>query len=95
MTGNEYKRRVRALRCAACGCAPPCEANHVTFGRGVGQRSSDFKTFPLCTQCHREWTDHAGRFRGWSKARRRLWQEDMARAVHELIQADDSKEMPF
>lgn len=87
MTADEYKRRVRALHCAACGTAPPCEANHVTFGRGVGQRASDFHTFPLCTQCHREWTDHSGRFRGQSKARRRLWEEDMARAVHELIRA--------
>jgi hypothetical protein len=87
VTGDEYKRRVRALHCAACGCAPPCEANHVTFGRGVGQRSSDFDTFPLCLLCHREFTDHSGRFRGWSKARRRLWQGDMACAAGNLITA--------
>lgn len=82
-----YKARVRKLRCACCGFVPS-ECNHSTVGRGLGQKASDYDTFPLCTRCHGEWTANSGRFWGWSKERRRLWQLDMVSAAQGLLKGE-------
>lgn len=84
--GADRKSAVRALHCAACGAPPPSECNHVTFGRGVGQKAPDDLTFPLCMQCHRDWHAGSGRFKGWSKARRRGWQEICLTATNVALQ---------
>jgi hypothetical protein len=46
-----YKRFIRTLPCCVCGSTRRIEAAH--FGpRGLGQKSSDRYTLPLCRRCH-------------------------------------------
>ena len=45
---------IRSLPCCACGAQPRSEAHHLlqTGTRGMGLRSPDKYTVPLCTACH-------------------------------------------
>jgi hypothetical protein len=44
-----YRRRVAALPCAHCGRAGPSQCAHAdSAGKGMGIKSSDFETMPLC-----------------------------------------------
>jgi len=36
----------------------------------------DAETLPMCTAHHRQWTDHAGVFKGWTKEQRRRWADE-------------------
>lgn len=54
---------VRAQPCIYCGALPPSEAHHVTWPRGLGQRSTDAHAVPLCHACHMSFHDGAGPFR--------------------------------
>ena len=47
-----YKQFIRSHSCIACGSTRFVEAAH--FGpHGIGQKSSDLQTLPLCQTCHR------------------------------------------
>lgn len=55
---RSYLAFVRLHACANPGCRlpGPSEADH--FGRrGLGQKTDDFRTVPLCAECHRARTD--------------------------------------
>jgi len=55
-------------------CAGRIEVCHEgRTGKGMGTRCPDSETIPMCTGLHRQWTEHRGWFRGWSKAERREW----------------------
>lgn len=46
-----YMAFVRQLNCCICGAPPPSEPHH--FGpRGIGQKTDDYRTVPLCRRCH-------------------------------------------
>jgi len=46
-----HLRLVRALPCCYCAAPAPSDAHH--WGpRGVGQKTSDYRTVPLCRRCH-------------------------------------------
>ena len=47
-----HLQAVASLPCAICG-ASPVEVHHIRNGYGMGQRSSDLETIPLCPSCHR------------------------------------------
>ena len=47
---------VRTHPCCVCDSSGPSEAHHVYTG-GMGLKTHDFHTIPLCTQHHREWHD--------------------------------------
>ena len=53
------------------------EAHHHTHGRGMSQKVPDRKAFPLCNLCHHDFHAAVNRFRGWTKERRRAWQDRM------------------
>jgi hypothetical protein len=76
MTPSQYKAAVRALPCCACGVVPPdgCDPHHTTVGRGLGKKSSDFETIPMCRGCHDDFHVVRGRFREMKRERRREWQ---------------------
>ena len=45
---------VRGLRCCICSKPPPSDPHH--FGpRGMGQKTDDRRTSPLCRACHDAW----------------------------------------
>ena len=53
----EYLGFVRSKNCFVCGKPGPNDAHH--YGsRGMGQKTSDFRTVPLCREDHRYFHDH-------------------------------------
>lgn len=66
-----YLSFIRGLSCTLCGHPGPNEAAH-HGRRGVGQKTDDYRTVPLCQQCHRQY--HDGRL---------SWQQrlDLERAI--------------
>jgi hypothetical protein len=78
VTPKEYKAAVRALPCCACGVIPPdgCDPHHITYVHGIGKKSSDFETIPMCRGCHDDFHVMRGRFRTMPRDRRRVWQRD-------------------
>ncbi len=46
-----YLAFVRQLTCVICGAQEPNDPHH--YGsRGVGQKTDDYRTVPLCRRCH-------------------------------------------
>jgi hypothetical protein len=52
-----YLQFVRGLKCACCGQVP--SVPHHYGPRGMGQKTDDYRTVPLCVGCHE--SVHAGR----------------------------------
>lgn len=80
MAGEDPKHlaRLRELPCCKCGRAPPSVPHHHTGRRGFGQKAHDRDAMPLCHACHEDFHAHAGYFRGWDRATKRRWQDNMA-----------------
>lgn len=74
---------IRSLPCCSCGARPPNHPHHATGG-GMGRKSHDRETMPLCFRCHRDFHDGNGKFDGWNKAQRRLFQD---LAIERLVKA--------
>jgi len=48
---GHYLAFVRELPCSLCRTDPPSDPHH--FGkRGLGQKTDDYRTVPLCRNCH-------------------------------------------
>lgn len=63
--------RLKSLPCVQCHAPPPsdpCHANWGEFGKGMGIKSDDLYTIPLCRACHQELDTYAGRNRQQAKA---------------------------
>lgn len=51
-----YMEWVRGKPCASCAAGAPSEAHH--YGpRGMGSKTSDYLTVPLCRRCHQRFHD--------------------------------------
>lgn len=49
-----YLAFVRSHPCCACSAPAPSDPHH--FGRrGMGQKTDDYRTVPLCRRCHDRW----------------------------------------
>lgn len=69
----------REQPCCVCLTYDRVEAHHSTVGRGLGQKTSDRETMPLCWKCHRvEFHGARGYFAGWTRTQRREWQRSMS-----------------
>lgn len=55
-----YLKWIRTLPCASCGDPGSSQAAHVRMGNGggMGLKPSDYRTLPLCPECHG--AQHAG-----------------------------------
>lgn len=72
----EYLAFVRRQRCCACGSLPPSHAHHETLGgRGKSQKAPDRRTLPFCFGDHDDFHLVRGRFKGWSREKRKAFQE--------------------
>lgn len=71
---NAYLRAVKSLPCllAPLNCTGPVEADHAGQ-RPLGRKCSDDEAIALCRGHHRERTDYAGFFKGWSGHAMRAW----------------------
>jgi hypothetical protein len=49
---EDYKARIRTLRCCACGVEGRSEAAHTGTDGGMSMKASDYSCVPLCTDCH-------------------------------------------
>jgi len=52
---RKYLDFIRGKRCLVYRCGKKAEAHHVNhpwFGRGVGKKSTDYATLPLCQEHH-------------------------------------------
>lgn len=66
---------VKQLRCLLedqRDCEGPVEADHAG-ARPVGLKAADDTCIPLCTAHHRQRTDYAGYFAGFTAALMRVW----------------------
>lgn len=67
---------IREQPCCVCLTYDFVEAHHSTVGRGLGQKTSDRETMPLCRACHGNFHNARGCFRDWTRQRRTLWQKE-------------------
>ncbi len=74
----EHLARLRAMPCGMCDRPPPSDAHHSTHGRGTSQKTHDHLAMPLCHGCHMDFHGATGRFKGMTKAERRMWQAAMS-----------------
>ncbi|UZA04109.1 hypothetical protein [Moraxella bovis] len=54
--------RIKSLPCVQCHAPPPsdpCHANWGEFGKGMGTKSDDEYTIPLCRACHFDFDTYA------------------------------------
>lgn len=66
LRNDVYLVFVREKACCGCGAPPPSDAHH--FGpRGAGQKTDDYRTIPLCRDCHDYFHAH-GHLRGFDRA---------------------------
>lgn len=80
-----YLAFVRQLPCCAPGVRPcesptPQHAHHST-GAGMGLKSSDRETMPLCWFHHAEFHQGNGAFELWSRDDRRVFQSEQVERV--------------
>lgn len=64
-------KKLKSLPCVQCHAPPPsdpCHANWGEFGKGMGIKSDDEYTIPLCRKCHQELDTYQGRNREQAKA---------------------------
>lgn len=54
-------------------CEGAIEQSHERNMTGLGLKSNNLRSIPMCAWLHRLWEQHDGWFRGWSKEGRRLW----------------------
>lgn len=50
-----YLAYIRQLNC--CSCGRPGSEPHHSGPRGMGQKTDDYRTIPLCFECHRRLHD--------------------------------------
>ena len=75
----EYMGAVRRLPCAVrtyilhpTPCSGRVQVDHAGE-HGLGQKSDDKDTLPLCERHHRNRTDYTGPFKDWDGKRMRAW----------------------
>lgn len=87
---RQYVEIVRSLPCvlqaSGEGCVYPLEVDHLGQ-RGLGQKSSDRETGPLCRKHHRERTDRTGYFKGWSNERMREWCDQVIKLTQQAVES--------
>jgi hypothetical protein len=75
----EHRARVRRLPCASrllpgAQCRGDVQCSHRDEGKGMGLKTSDLESVPMCAGCHDSWTNNTpGAFHDWPKATKRLW----------------------
>lgn len=71
----ETARLIRLVSCHLVTiCAGDVEADHMG-ARGLGQKADDYTCVAMCSQHHRERTDHSGIFRPLNRDEVRAWRD--------------------
>lgn len=88
-----YLAWVRTLPCLiGHECVGRVEAHHSTASRGLGQKTTDRETMPLCAAHHNQFHNARGVFSGWTREGRRTWQRRMLEGMRRLISKDGADE---
>jgi hypothetical protein len=75
-----YMAWVRTLPCCSPMphlCRGVIDPHHAGVKPGLRIKADDDTCIPMCRRSHREFGDHAGVFAGWTRDRRRTWQDEM------------------
>lgn len=80
-----YLAKVREMACAACD-GRPAEPHHPKDGLGMGVKAPDRDAFPLCAECHRSFHLGVGRFAGWTREQKKVWQFEKTQETQYLIE---------
>jgi hypothetical protein len=90
----DWMRDVRKLGCIVrrmppdpenvTSCTGHVEADHAG-ARGLGQKSDDRETIGICSQHHRERTDHTGAFKALDRLGARAWKLDAIAATQREV----------
>lgn len=56
LRSEAYLDFIRHKPCILCGSPPKSDPHHQGY-RGLGQKTDDTRTVPLCRKCHREFHD--------------------------------------
>jgi hypothetical protein len=89
-----YMDRVRSMPCIAGsigGCFGRMEAHHAGL-RHVNAIADDSTCVPLCQQHHRQFTDHTGPFKTWTRDERRAWQDEAITETRAVLGWQPQKE---
>lgn len=81
---------IRQLPCIRCHAPPPSQAAHANwgkFGKGMGIKSDDEYTIPLCLSCH-QWLDQ---YREMSRDEAKAWFLEKWAFVNKVL---DEQERP-
>lgn len=54
-------------------------------GGGMGLKTNDRSTMPLCVKDHSDFHRLSGRFKGWTKEQVRTWQREMVTKTMEIL----------
>lgn len=92
MKDAAYLRWIRERPCIFEGqeCAGCIHAHHATGG-GMGMKTSDRETMPLCAKHHAQRHDGTGVFFRLTKAERKQWEADMVANYQALYGADHTE----
>lgn len=81
----EFLAFVRSQPCCACGAEPPNHAHHeILNGRGKGQKAPDARTLPFCFRDHDDFHLIRGKFRGWTREQRQVFQSSEIDRLREI-----------
>lgn len=84
-TDPKYLAWVRTNPCCACGAEPPNHAHHeILNGRGKSQKAPDARTLAFCFKDHDDFHLVRGKFRGWTREQRKLFQSDEISRLREI-----------
>jgi len=94
---SAYLHWIRTLPCTACGKAGPSQAAHIRSGypepgwrpTGMAEKPSDWRTAPLCRDCHLDGpkAQHRHNERSWW-AGLGIYPPDLCRDLRERYEAD-------
>lgn len=80
---EHYKAWIRTLPCCVCGMRAPSEHSH-HGARGMGQKTDDYRSVPLCRYDHESWHKH-GHFARPGMDTRRASEEFVAATALTLL----------
>jgi hypothetical protein len=73
-------------------CQGRIEQSHDRNMTGMGLKAPERDSVPMCSELHRQWTDHSGLFSQWEKPYRRLWMRERIREANDAFDAGHPRE---
>ena len=79
-----YRRLVAGMSCIRCIKAPPSQCAHANYGKGMGFKTDDRMTFPMCPPCHTALDQGAAYTKEVRRVMEQQWAADTRRLIKRL-----------